>query len=70
MLQILDNLFSDECIGYNHIDEIKGIYVPYWLFDADVDADDANVPETNENVSTEQTDISTENSSDNNEDGQ
>ena len=22
----------------NHIDEIKGIYVPYWLFDTDVDA--------------------------------
>lgn len=22
----------------NHIDEIKGIYVPYWIFDADVDA--------------------------------
>lgn len=23
----------------NHIDEIKGLYVPFWLFDADVDAD-------------------------------
>ena len=23
----------------NHIDEIKGIYVPFWLFDADVNAD-------------------------------
>lgn len=23
----------------NHIDEIKGVYVPFWLFDADVDAD-------------------------------
>ena len=23
----------------NHIDEVKGIYVPFWLFDADVDAD-------------------------------
>lgn len=23
----------------NHIDEIKGVYVPVWLFDADVDAD-------------------------------
>ena len=22
----------------NHIDEIKGVYVPFWLFDADVDA--------------------------------
>ena len=22
----------------NHIDEIKGVYVPYWLFDADADA--------------------------------
>ena len=23
----------------NHIDEIKGLYVPFWLFDGDVDAD-------------------------------
>ena len=23
----------------NHIDEIKGVYVPFWLFDGDVDAD-------------------------------
>ncbi len=23
----------------NHIDEIKGVYVPFWIFDADVDAD-------------------------------
>ena len=23
----------------NHIDEIKGVYVPFWLFDADVNAD-------------------------------
>lgn len=23
----------------NHIDEIKGVYVPFWLFDADADAD-------------------------------
>ncbi len=23
----------------NHIDEIKGVYVPFWLFNADVDAD-------------------------------
>ena len=22
----------------NHIDEIKGVYVPFWLFDTDVDA--------------------------------
>ena len=22
----------------NHIDEIKGVYVPFWLFDADADA--------------------------------
>jgi hypothetical protein len=28
-------VFKDE----NHIDEIKGIYVPFWLFDADADAD-------------------------------
>ena len=27
--------FKDE----NHIDEIKGIYVPFWLFDAQVEAD-------------------------------
>ncbi len=26
-------------IGGNRIEEIKGIYVPFWLFDADVDAD-------------------------------
>ncbi len=23
----------------NHIDEIKGMYVPFWIFDADIDAD-------------------------------
>ena len=27
-------MFKDQ----NHIDEIKGIYVPFWLFDADADA--------------------------------
>lgn len=32
---LLPKVFKDE----NHIDEIKGIYVPFWLFDADVDAD-------------------------------
>ena len=31
---LLPKKFQDE----NHIDEIKGVYVPYWLFDADVDA--------------------------------
>ena len=31
---LLPKVFSDE----NHIDEIKGIYVPYWLFDADINA--------------------------------
>lgn len=31
---VLPKSFSDE----NHIQEIKGIYVPFWLFDADVDA--------------------------------
>ena len=31
----MPNVFKDE----NHIDEIKGIYVPFWLFDANVDAD-------------------------------
>ena len=32
---LMPNVFKDE----NHIDEIKGIYVPFWLFDANVDAD-------------------------------
>lgn len=32
--KLLPKVFSDE----NHIDEVKGIYVPFWLFDADVDA--------------------------------
>ena len=32
---LLPKIFKDE----NHIDEIKGIYVPFWLFDADADAD-------------------------------
>lgn len=31
---LLPKVFSEE----NHIDEIKGVYVPFWLFDADVDA--------------------------------
>lgn len=31
---LLPKVFKDQ----NHIDEIKGIYVPFWLFDADVDA--------------------------------
>lgn len=30
----LPKVFKDQ----NHIDEIKGIYVPFWLFDTDVDA--------------------------------
>ncbi len=33
--RFLPNAFSDE----NHIDEIKGVYVPFWLFDGDVVAD-------------------------------
>lgn len=33
--KIVPHNFLDE----NHIDEIKGIYVPFWLYDADVDAD-------------------------------
>ena len=33
--QLLPKVFRRE----NHIDEIKGIYVPFWLFDADVAAD-------------------------------
>ena len=32
--KLLPKAFKDE----NHIDEIKGVYVPFWLFDADVDA--------------------------------
>ncbi len=33
--RLLPKVFKDE----NHIDEIKGIYVPFWIFDADADAD-------------------------------
>ena len=32
--RLLPKVFADE----NHIDEIKGIYVPFWLFDADANA--------------------------------
>ncbi|MBE5851428.1 MAG: hypothetical protein E7299_00500 [Lachnospiraceae bacterium] len=32
--RLLPKVFKDQ----NHIDEIKGIYVPVWLFDADADA--------------------------------
>lgn len=32
---LLPKIFKDE----NHLDEIKGVYVPFWLFDADADAD-------------------------------
>ena len=32
--KLLPSVFKSE----NHIDEIKGMYVPFWLFDADVDA--------------------------------
>lgn len=32
--QLLPKVFKDK----NHIDEIKGLYVPFWLFDADADA--------------------------------
>ena len=32
--RLLPKVFKDE----NHIDEIKGIYVPFWLFDADAHA--------------------------------
>ncbi len=32
--KLLPRLFSEE----SHLDEIKGIYVPFWLFDADADA--------------------------------
>ena len=33
--KLLPKLFYEE----NHLDEIKGIYVPFWLFDADAKAD-------------------------------
>lgn len=33
--KFIPKIFCEE----NHIDEIKGVYVPFWLFDADVDAD-------------------------------
>ena len=33
--KLLPSSFSKE----NHLDEIKGVYVPFWLFDANVDAD-------------------------------
>ena len=33
--KLLPKVFKDE----NHIDEIKGVYVPFWLFDAAADAD-------------------------------
>lgn len=32
--RLLPKIFKDQ----NHIDEIKGIYVPFWFFDADVNA--------------------------------
>ena len=32
--KLLPKIFMDE----NHIDEIKGVYVPFWLFDADANA--------------------------------
>ena len=32
--RLLPRIFTNE----NHIDEIKGIYVPFWLFDAEADA--------------------------------
>ena len=31
---LLPRVFSEE----NHLEEIKGVYVPFWLFDADTDA--------------------------------
>ncbi len=33
--RLLPKVFKDQ----NHIDEIKGVYVPFWLFDADAAAD-------------------------------
>ena len=33
--KLLPKIFKDQ----NHIDEIRGIYVPFWLYDTDADAD-------------------------------
>ena len=33
--RLLPKIFKDE----NHIDEIKGVYVPFWVFEAKADAD-------------------------------
>jgi len=33
--RLLPKVFKDQ----NHIDEIKGVYVPFWLFNSDADAD-------------------------------
>lgn len=33
--KLVPDLFKEE----NHIDEIKGMYVPFWIFDADAEAD-------------------------------
>ena len=35
--KLLPRAFSSE----NHLDEVKGVYVPFWLFDADADTDAA-----------------------------
>ena len=32
---LLPKVFKDQ----NHIDEVKGLYVPFWLFDTEADAD-------------------------------
>lgn len=32
--RLLPKVFKDQ----NHIDEVKGVYVPFWVFDADADA--------------------------------
>lgn len=32
--KLLPKIFKDQ----NHIDEIRGIYVPFWLFDTEADA--------------------------------
>ena len=39
---LLPKVFKDE----NKIEEIKGLYVPFWLFDADADADSGADGET------------------------
>lgn len=38
--RLLPKVFKDQ----NHIKEVKGLYVPVWLFDADADAGALQLP--------------------------